>query len=222
MSKINKDRNGCKDVFRSYLVKDASFDNELEIPCIKREESLPDRLIPFSKAVGGTDFGAWVHFYEDDIAFERVWNNPQRYLPILQQYKGVITPDFSLYRDMPLVMQLWNIYRSRAIGHWLQVHGIAVIVNVRWSDERTYRSCCAGVPKHSVIAVGSHGCVKLLREQEYFVKGLEYAVKELEPQTIIVYGSAPDTIFGKYKDNGITVLQFDSDFMSTHRKAVIA
>ena len=222
MSKINKDRNGCKDVFRSYLVKDASFDNELEIPCIKREESLPDRLIPFSKAVGGTDFDAWVHFYEDDIAFERVWNNPQRYLPILQHYKGVITPDFSLYRDMPLVMQLWNIYRSRAIGHWLQVHGIAVIVNVRWSDERTSRSCCAGVPKHSVIAVGSHGCVKLLREQEYFVKGLEYAVKELEPQTIIVYGSAPDTIFGKYKDNGITVLQFDSDFMSTHRKAVIA
>ncbi len=222
MSKINKNRNGCKDVFRAFLVKDASFDSELEIPCIQQETNLPARLIPFSKAVSGSEFDAWVHFYEDDVAFERLWNNPERYLPVLQRYKGVITPDFSLYRDMPLVMQLWNIYRSRAIGHWLQANGVHVIVNIRWSDERTYRSCCAGVPKHSVIAVGSHGCIKLLREQAYFVKGLEYAVRELEPKTIIVYGSAPDAIFGKYKDNGITVLQFDSEFTATHRKAVTA
>lgn len=222
MSKINKNRNGCKDVFRAFLVKDASFDSELEIPCIQQETNLPARLVSFSKAVSGSDFDAWVHFYEDDVAFERLWNNPERYLPILQRYKGVITPDFSLYRDMPLVMQLWNIYRSRAIGHWLQANGVHVIVNVRWSDERTYRSCCAGVPKHSAIAVGSHGCIKLCREQEYFVKGLQYAVKELEPKTIVVYGSAPDIIFGKYKNDGITILQFDSDFMTTHQKAVVA
>ncbi len=222
MAKINNDRNGCKDVFRAFLVKNASFDSEFEIPRIERNDGLPVRLISFSKAVKGTDFSAWVHFYEDDVAFERLWNNPQRYLPILQRYEGVITPDFSLYRDMPLAMQIWNIYRSRAIGHWLQNNGIPVIVNVRWADYRTHRLCCAGVPKHSVIAVGSHGCIKIHREQEYFVKGLEYAVTELKPETILVYGSAPDSIFGKYKDIGITVLQFDSDFMTTHRKVVVA
>ncbi len=54
------------------------------------------------------------------VAFERIWTTPNKYLPIIKKFRGVITPDFSVYRDMPLVMQQWNIYRSRAIGHWLQ------------------------------------------------------------------------------------------------------
>ena len=62
--------------------------------------------------------------YEDDYRFERIWRNPRQYLNVLKRYNGVILPDFSLYRDMPLVMQLWNIYRSRAIGFWLQLNGI--------------------------------------------------------------------------------------------------
>ena len=74
------------------------------------------KLIAFSKAIRSTDFDTWIHFYEDDVAFERIWNTPNKYLPIIKKFKGVITPDFSVYRDMPLVMQQWNIYRSRAIG----------------------------------------------------------------------------------------------------------
>lgn len=77
---------------------------------------------------------------EDDFLFERIWRNPRKYLEVLQRYEGVILPDFSLYRDMPLVMQLWNIYRSRAIGHWLQMNGVTVIPNIRYGDRRTYRA----------------------------------------------------------------------------------
>lgn len=29
------------------------------------------------------------------------------------RFNGVILPDFSLFRDMPLVMQMYNILRSR-------------------------------------------------------------------------------------------------------------
>lgn len=47
-------------------------------------------------------------------------------------------------------------------------------------------------------------------------------VNTLHLKTIVVYGTAPDAIFGKYKDAGIKVLQFDSDFMVAHRKAVTA
>ena len=115
MSKVNLTRSGCKDVFHAFLVADATYDGKLEIPCIEPEKTLPNRLIPFSKAARSSDFGAWIHFYEDDVTFERLWNNPHRYLPILKRFAGVITPDFSLYRDMPLVMQHWNIYRSRAV-----------------------------------------------------------------------------------------------------------
>ena len=222
MSKENSTRNGCKDVFHAFLVKNAQFDTELEIPCIKPESSIPQKLIPFSKAVGGTDYNCFVHFYEDDANFERLWNNPQKYLPVLHKYKGVITPDFSLYRDMPLVMQQWNTYRSRAIGHWLQENGIPVIPNVRWGDDRTYDLCCAGVPRNSTIAIGSHGCIKLLQERPYFINGLDYAVRKLRPKIVIVYGTAPEYIFDKYREQGIEIMQFDSVYMATHRKAVSA
>ena len=220
MSHLNGTRNGCKDVFNAFLVENATYDTEMEIPCIAPESDLPERLIPFSKAVGGTDFDAWVHFFEDDVAFERLWKSPLRYLPILKRYNGVITPDFSLYRDMPLVMQLWNVYRSRALGHWLQKNGVHTIVNTRWGDERTFDTCCAGVPNRSTIAVGSHGCIKHSQEREYFVQGLEYVVCALEPKTIIVYGTAPEEVFGFCKARGIQIIQFDSEFMTSHRKAV--
>ena len=222
MSQINSTRNGCKDVFHAFMVKNAIYEGELEIPCIAPERAIPSKLISFSKAVSGTDYDAWVHFYEDDALFERLWDKPFKYLTILKRYKGVIAPDFSLYRDMPLVMQNWNIYRSHTVAVWLQSEGVPVIANVRWSDERTYETCCFGVPNNSTIAVGSHGCIKLLQEREFFIRGLEYVVNKLHPKTIVVYGTAPETVFGKYIEAGIEVLQFDSDFMVTHRKAVSA
>ena len=198
-----------------------SMSRRMSALCIQPVDSIPARLIPFSKAVSGAEYDAWVHFYQDDGEFERLWNNPRRYLPILKRFAGVISPDFSLYRDMPLVMQQWNIYRSRAIGHWLQENGVTVIPNIRFGDERTYELSCAGIQKHGTIAVGSHGCIKLLSDRNYFVSGLKYVVDRLEPSTLVVYGAAPDKIFTPYKEKGIEVLQFDSDFMKS-RKAVSA
>ena len=104
MSKINGVRSGCKDVFHSFLVNNATYDGVLEIPIIKPTNQLPNRLITFSKAMRTNDYDQWVHFYEDDSSFERIWNRPNYYLPLLKKFNGVITPDFSLYRDMPLVM----------------------------------------------------------------------------------------------------------------------
>ena len=220
MSRINGTRSGCKDVFHSYLVSDATYDGDLEIPVIKPTDQLPNRLISFSKAMRTEDYDQWVHFYEDDACFERVWNRPDRYLPKLKRFNGVITPDFSLYRDMPLVMQQWNIYRSHVIAAGLQKEGVSVLANVRWGDERTYKTCCLGVPKNASFAVGSHGCIKVLQDRKYFVEGLAYVIDTLKPKTIVVYGTAPEYIFGKYRESGITILQFDSDCMVAHRKAV--
>lgn len=219
MSKINGIRTGCRDVFHSYLVHDARYDGELEIPIIEPEQKLPNRLISFSKALRTDDYDQWVHFYEDDSGFERVWNKPGIYLPILQRFNGVITPDFSLYRDMPLVMQQWNTYRGKALGHWWQSSGMAVLPNVRAGDKRTYGFCCNGVPKGGAICVGSHGCIKIREEREYFKRGLKAIVDTLHPTCIVVYGSAPDDVFEIYRDMGITILQFDSEF-SFSRKGV--
>lgn len=202
-------------------MKNAKFTGELEFPCIAPELHIPNHLIPFSKAISCQDTGQWVHFYEDDACFERIWNMPHKYLPILARFNGVISPDFSLYRDMPLVMQQWNTYRGRAIGHWLQENGVPVIPNVRFSDSRSYGFCCDGVPMHSTIAVGTHGCMKQRKERTLFAAGLEHVVRILQPSSIIVYGAAPDAIFGQYKKMGISVSAHESLFSETH-KAVSA
>lgn len=96
-----------------------------------------------------------------------------------------------------------------------------MIPNIRFGDERTFELSCAGIKKQSVIAVGSHGCIKLLNERRYFENGLNYVVNTLEPTAIVVYGTTPDCIFARYRAMGIEILQFDSAFMQS-RKAVSA
>ncbi|MBO4681398.1 MAG: DUF4417 domain-containing protein, partial [Clostridiales bacterium] len=108
MSLTNSSRRNCRDVFKSFLVCLAEYSGLFEFPVIKQTKSIPNRLISFSKAISSKDYDQWVHFYEDDYLFEKLWNNPQKYLDILKRFNGVILPDFSLYRDMPFVMQLWN------------------------------------------------------------------------------------------------------------------
>lgn len=223
MSKVNSIRKGCIDVFNAFLVSMATYAGFFEIPTIRPCFDIPNRLISFSRCIASKDYDFWVHFYEDDYLFERLWRNPKKYLPILQRYNGVILPDWSLYRDMPLIMQLWNIYRSRAIGTWLQVNGVKVIPNLRYGDRRTFKVCTDGLPKHSVIAVGTHGTLKNLEDRDIFVKGLDVVVRRITPTAIIVYGACPDYIFHKYQDMGIRIYHFESELgkaMSSCREVV--
>ena len=62
MSEMNSTRNGCRDVFHAFLVKNATYDSNLEIPCLAREVQKPLKLIAFSKAIGCKEFDAWIHF----------------------------------------------------------------------------------------------------------------------------------------------------------------
>ena len=220
MSLINSQRKGCRDVFNAFLLTLAYYAGVFEFPVIRPTRWIPNRLIAFSKAVSNTDYDQWIHFFEDDYQFERLWRNPKKYLDLLKRYNGVILPDFSLYRDMPFVMQLWNIYRSRAIGFWLQLNGIKVIVNVRYADRRTYRCCCDGISKHCVIAIGTHGTIKNKEDRKIFCEGLSVVVKRLEPIAIVVYGSAPEAIFGSYRNAGIKIIQFPSEYSASHKEVV--
>lgn len=215
--------NNIYDVFHSFLVENADYDGYYELPVIRTSDHLPDKVITFSKAMSKTwdDFDCWVVFYEHDRDFERLWNKPRQYLDKLKKFKGIISPDFSLYRNMPLIMQMWNTYRSRAIAVWLQNNGIEVIPNVRFGDERTFSFCFDGVEENKTVAVGTHGCIKRKEDKIFFKIGLARMVQRLSPKTIIVYGSAPDSIFKPYKDMGINIIAFESEF-SKSRKQVTA
>lgn len=220
MSKENGTRKGCKDVFNAFLVSSARYDGLYEFPRLLPTYDIPNRLIAFSKAKlrSCKDYDQWVHFYEDDYNFESLWRNPKKYLDKLKRFNGVILPDFSLYRDMPFVMQLDNIYRSRAIGNWLQQNGVKIIPNLRFGDQRTYKICCDGIEEHCVIAVGSYGTLRYVEDRKIFLEGLDVVVKRLRPTAIIVYGSAPEKYFRKYTEAGIRIVVFESTFAASHKE----
>ena len=122
---------------------------------------------------------------------------------------------------MPLCLQQWNTYRGRAIAVWLQNNGIEIIPNVRFNDERTFEFCFDGIDKHKTVAVGTHGCLKTKEDRLYFQVGLAVLVETLSPKNIVVYGRVPDKIFGVYRDRGINIISFESEF-SKSRKQVNA
>ena len=64
-----------------------------------------------------------IHFFVDDYQFIRLWNDPDRYMPMLQQFRYVLTPDFSLYTDFPKapLERFWRAPRNRR-NHIYPIH----------------------------------------------------------------------------------------------------
>ncbi len=218
-------KNIIDDGFNSELVKTAFFDGYLEIPIIEKPEKIiiPTAIIPFTKMSRSTDKIEAVHFYEHDIRFADILTSTSEFLPILKEFSAVISPDCSLYRDMPLCLQIANTYMNRAVGHYLQKQGIYVIPNVRWGDERSYTTCelpekfaFLGVPKHSIVSIGTYGCIKSKENKQYFIEGLEAMLDELEPEVVLVYGGMPDCIFKNFREK--TKFVNYPDWTSTKRR----
>lgn len=151
------------------LVRNARFASVFEIPVIEKpkEKKIPKALIPFSQRKKSKDKSEFVHFYENDIEFRDLLYATKDYVEELKEFAGVIAPDCSLYRDMPLIAQMTNLYMNRAVGCYLQSQGIYVIPNVRWSDERTFTTIeltekisFVGLPRNSIVSVGTYGLMR--------------------------------------------------------------
>lgn len=128
-----------------------------------------------------------VHFYLDDYQFERVWNFPNRYAKLLSQYKCVITPDFSMYVDMPLALQIYNHYRRCWLQRYWQDNGINVIPDISWSDERSFDWCFDGQPKNSIVSVSNVGCMQNPEVRERFLKGYNLMMDRLQPKLVLLF-----------------------------------
>lgn len=208
-----------RDNFHAYLVKDAEYDGKFEIPVIENTENLvPKGLVLFPDAQKEKNHNQWIHFYTDDRRFESLWNNPTAYLGLLKKFDGVVSPDFSVHRDMPLAMQIWNTYRNHALAHWFTTKGLKVIPNIRWGDERSYEFCFNGIQRNGIVAVGTTGCIRKTKDRYYFKLGLAEMYKQLSPHTILVYGSAPDDIFLEYSRDGIQIVQYQNEMQKIHEK----
>jgi len=73
------------DVFKSNLVRGARFSPKHELPIVKRTDFKPREAVPLSIAPRAKDHNQWLHFYEHDYLFEKVWREPNKYLPLFKK-----------------------------------------------------------------------------------------------------------------------------------------
>ena len=122
------------------------------MPRLAPAHAAPRGVLGFNYARGashGERRGRACHFFIDDYQFERVWASPRRHLADLRGFACVLTPDFSLYMDMPDPMQRWNVYRARALGAFWQREGLCVVPALTWAQPETYAYAFAGLPRRS-------------------------------------------------------------------------
>ena len=192
------------------LVAGARFEGLFDIPVIEKPEriNIPSAIVPFSERNKVTDYNTAVGFYEMDVKFSEVLIDPEKYVEDFLRFKAIISPDCSLYRDAPLSVQIINVYRNRAIGSYYQRRGVYVIPQIRWGTEATYTTkilpeaiAFSGVEKHSIVAIGTYGCIQHKEDKYHFKAGLEAMLINLEPQIVLVYGPMPKAVFDDYLHN---------------------
>lgn len=171
-------------------------DNPYGIPSLPHAplSFAPEWLAPYRtriRSAHGTVGGA-VHFFLDDYRFETVWSRPQKALAYLRKFQILLTPDFSLYADMPHALQLWNVYRNRWCGAYWASCGFSVIPTVSWAGRESFAFCFAGIARHSLVAVSMVGVQR--SDHGPFAQGFRELLARLEPSGVLCYGRLPDDL----------------------------
>lgn len=220
-----------KDVFGAYMLKDAEFDiNNYDIPFVDvpNDIKLPSKLVPYSKiGTSKIDENVLIHFYQDDYIFDGfygVWNsliynhqtNKGFSLDRLKDTGGIICPDYSLYGDFPEAMKIWNTYRSRAIGCYINSIGGVAIPNFHANGPDSYKYCFGGLRKHTIVAVSTVGCLRSDADKSLFLQDTEELIKRIEPRLIILYGNENKEVIELFKKYNQKYLFFPSDISEAH------
>lgn len=205
------------DGFQAYLTENAELIGDPGIPNLLNLNNvqIPKALIPFNKINKEIDKSKYVHFYIHDYQFSQILTSTNKYIDRLKQFDVVITPDCSMLIGQSKCLQQTSTYFNRAVGLYLQKQGIPIIPNIRWSDEKSFEYCFLGVPKHYILSISTHGCIRSKKQKEIFKLGLGEMIQRLEPSSIIVHGYMPSSVFEDYI-SAVPFYRFPSEFELTH------
>ncbi len=217
-------RNGLHDMWNAFMVQGVSFTKH-DIPISSRSDSIPEQLIGWDEARSiykkeikkskNFKYPAFIHFYMDDQKFDSkktsIWTYPYEALKIIIHFQGIISPDFSTYSDFPEPIKIYNTYRMRAFGCFMESEGIPYIHNVRWGTKETWKYCFDGIPVHGVVAVGTVASgLRRKENRKLFEEGFRKMIEIIQPKVIIIYGSSDYDVIKEAESQGITIIAFES------------
>lgn len=169
---------------------------KFDMPIIYAENHVCEDFIGFNYALSSDQYKSGIHFFLDDYQFERLWTTPEKYFATLSRFDCCLTPDFSLYLEMPAAMKIWNTYRSRLIGQLLQSNGIKTIPTLSWSDKESFEYCFDGIEPGGTVSVSTIGVKKDTKARLLWEQGMRECLKRVKPSSILVYGGLLDFDFG--------------------------
>lgn len=216
---------GCKDIWNSYMVKDAIF-SEHDIPiCPTTAVSVPKEIITYAEAIttlnkhkDKKDFfsDSYVCFYQHDIGFDGkrgIWAYPKKAYEVLRHFAGIIAPDFSTYQDFPDPLKRWNYYRMNAFGYWYgKLCHKNVIVNCRADFSSNYEYCFDGIQNdESMIAIGTVASeLRKKSNQKIFLNWIVKFIRLKRPKSIIIYGFLPNEIKKAFLDLNVKIYVYEA------------
>ena len=182
--------------FKMPWVNTLKKDTETEFPIVEPCHVVPEGLVRFDKIKEETDRTRFVAMFQHDSRLpwhgdEAPWPNIEEQAKKLRGFAGVIAPDYSVYSDMDEPAQRWNVYKNRVMSLFLRELGHLVIPCIQWADEPTFKFCFRGLPKRSVVAVSSVGCMRGAMSRAAFRIGYERMCRELDPEAVVFHGRLP-------------------------------
>lgn len=142
-----------------------------------------------------------IHFFIHDYKFNNIYYEPAKYLKKLSRFKAVLTPDYSLYSDMPKAIQISNVFKNRWCGAYWKSKGLTVIPTISWGLSNSYEFCFDGIEQGAIVAISTLGCRK---SKLNFMRGYDKMLEQIKPKAIICYYKP----FKEMKGNVIEVPYF--------------
>lgn len=170
------------------------------IPLIKKQNINLNKIEPWgfvkTKLNDNENSHKTIHFFTYDWKFESVYEKAETTLEKLDQYFALLTPEFSMYYDMPLALQIYSTFKNRWCGAFWQKHGMRVIPTIAWGPPISYEFCFDGIEQGSIVAVSTY-----TREdnREGFMHGYNKMLEVIKPSAILCYGEPFEEMRGNIK-----------------------
>ena len=114
--KIEKEINKQKIVRNEFLYHGNSV-GKYEFPIIRKQDIDVNKIKLLSyvdtKADDKENKDKTIHFFTHDWKFEKVYENADKELEKLKQYYCLLSPDFSMFTNMPIALQIASVFKNR-------------------------------------------------------------------------------------------------------------
>lgn len=134
-----------------------------------------------------------VHHFVSDDRLRSLYTHPNRVLRRYAQYAFVLTPDYSVYGDMPLWRQIESVAHSRWCGAYWQSKGLKVITTITWGLSNSFNFCFDGVESGSIVAISTVG-TRLAKVS--FMEGYREMMRRIHPSAILCIDQPYPEMFG--------------------------